>query len=142
MDPFDPKGLELPAQHDLQKLKSKRPPRPKGKRFLRGPVPLAWLVQAVGSRGRSLTMGLLLWHWAGMERRHTIRVRYGDLKLFKMNRFAAYRALEALESASLISVERKPGCSPLVTILDPPDLPTMSESDSRNGRQSSNSTPE
>ena len=100
---------------------SAKPPRPKhGAKFLRGPIPLDWLSRAASLPGRSLHVGVAVWFMAGLRKSRTVPISNITGLLFGLDRNAKYRALEWLESADLISVQRKAGCAPVVTILDPP----------------------
>lgn len=97
-----------------------RPPRhAKGEGFLKGPVPLAWLEAAARLPGRSLHAGLALWYAAGLMRSATVTLSNISGVRFGLDRNAKYRALEWLEGAGLVKVERKLGRAPVVTILQP-----------------------
>lgn len=97
-----------------------RPPRhAKGEGFLKGPVPLAWLELAARLPGRSLHAGLALWYAAGLTRSATVPLSNISGVRFGLDRNAKYRALEWLEGAGLVKVERKLGRAPVVTILQP-----------------------
>jgi hypothetical protein len=85
-------------------------------RFLEGPVPLAWLQTAARLPGRSLHVGLLLWYVAGQSRAPTVHLSNTLCLRFGVDRNAKYRALILLEDAELITVKRKCGQSPVVTI--------------------------
>ncbi len=98
--------------------------RLRGKRqqcFLRGPVPWPWLERAARLPGKALQVALALRYRAGIERAETITLSPGLLAGMGVDRFAKARALGALEVAGLIAVERRPGRSPTVTIIDLPD---------------------
>jgi hypothetical protein len=98
-----------------------RPPRPVGgEHFLRGPVPLPWLERAGQCPGKSLHVGIVLWYRAGLTRRREIPLGRPDLARFGVSRFAASRALLAMEHAGLITVIRLAGRKRLVTICHDP----------------------
>lgn len=88
--------------------------------FIRGPLPLVWFQRVAHLSGRGpLVVALALWYRAGLEK------KTADLKLgrklwseFGLRRQTAADALKALETAGLIRVTRRPGRSPLVSILD------------------------
>lgn len=86
-------------------------------RFLKGPVPLPWLCAAACLPGKSLHVGVALWHLAGARRSQTIALPNALLEGFGVDRFAKRRALDALEQAGLIHVEHHRGRHPLVSIL-------------------------
>jgi DNA-binding transcriptional ArsR family regulator len=86
--------------------------------FLRGPVPMSWLHAAARLPGSALAVGVALWHLAGM------RGGRGDLTLsserlapFGVSRHAKDRALRQLAQAGLVTVSRKRGRSPRVTLV-------------------------
>ena len=90
-----------------------RPPR-----AFRGPVPMAWLTSAARLPGKSLHVGIALWHAASHQRSHQVALSNIDASRYGLNRNAKYRALQWLESAGLISVKRKLGRPPIVTVLE------------------------
>jgi hypothetical protein len=97
-----------------------RPPRhAKGESFLKGPIPLAWLEAAARLPGRSLHAGLALWYAAGLTGSAVVPLSNLSGVRFGLDRNAKYRALEWLEGAGLVKVERKLGRAPVVTILQP-----------------------
>ena len=64
------------AQRDDQLVpcKPKRPPRHKGREwFLRGPIPGAWLSQALKLSGRAIRVALALWYLAGVGKSRTVK---------------------------------------------------------------------
>ena len=92
------------------------------KEFLRGPVPIAWLARAGSLRGKALEVALAIWFRVGCGgKRSDVRLSAQTLARFGVGRKAGYRALAVLESAGLISVRRRRGASPLVTVLDVAD---------------------
>lgn len=90
--------------------------------FLRGPIPLPWLLAASALPGKAvLKLALLLWFRAGIEGRQTaIRLSSSSLKRFGITARTAFNALEALEAAHLIRVERHRGRNPLVSLRKVP----------------------
>jgi hypothetical protein len=117
--------LRLPsatvAEMQTKAGKSNRPPRhrPQGE-FLKGPIPLTWLVPACRLSGRTLALALALWFQAGRRKRREVNLSGPILKRFNVTRKSLYRGLKALQAASLVSVVKRPGKNPTVTILDPP----------------------
>lgn len=107
---------QLRAEPMLDRLPSK--PRHKSPRgwFLKGPIPGAWLEAAGRLPGKCLHVGLAIWHVKAMRRE--IRVTRGLLDRFGVKAGAGRWALAKLQAAGLVTVERKPGCSPVVTILE------------------------
>lgn len=87
-------------------------------RFLRGPIPMAWLDAARAVRGKAIHVALELWHWSFIKDSKTVKLNLSRLAKCGVARTTASRALRDLEDAGLVSVKRAPGCAPLVTILD------------------------
>lgn len=98
---------------------SKRLPKHKGREwFLKGPIPGAWLTRAAKLPGKALHVALAAWHLAGLSRRSTVSLSRQVAERFGASRYAVNAGLAKLESAGLVTVERKPGCSPVVTIIE------------------------
>jgi hypothetical protein len=102
------------------------PPKPKpklprhrpGEKFLKGPIPLSWLTRAANLRGKAVHVALALWFQAGVERSATIKLNLSRLQAFGVERSAGSRALTMLAACRLVVVRQRPGCAPIVTILD------------------------
>jgi hypothetical protein len=100
---------------------SAKPPRhSKGEHFLKGPIPWKWLTSVAPLGGKALQVGIALWYLAGMRKSARVQLVPSVLQELSVSRYAAYRALGALESAQLVRVERHRGRSPVVTILEAP----------------------
>jgi hypothetical protein len=89
----------------------------KGEHFLKDAVPLLWLETAARLPGRSLHAGIALWCVGGVRRSLSVPLSNIAGDRFGLSRNAKYRALRWLETAGLISVQRKMGRAPIVTIL-------------------------
>lgn len=87
------------------------------KHFLKGPIPWAWLARAAGLPGDALKVGIAIWLWVGMTCSRTVRVSSRGFPL-PASRSAVYRGLVALERANLVTVQRRRGHAPVVTVLD------------------------
>jgi hypothetical protein len=73
--------------------------------------------------GKAPVLASVLWYLYRLKKSKSFVLAQARLDGFGITRQAKYRALEALEAAGLISVQRRPKKSPLVTILDrPPDI--------------------
>jgi hypothetical protein len=94
------------------------PRHKKGEHFLKGPVPLIWLAQAARCGGKALHVANILWYRAGLKKSATIKVPGWTAKLFGLDRHAKTRGLKDLEEAGLVSVTRRQGSSPQVTLLE------------------------
>jgi hypothetical protein len=97
---------------------ARKKPKARG-HFLKGPIPTHWLIKANRAGGSSLAVGNILWHLCGLRQgEQTILLTTVECKKWGVSRESKRRALEALESAGLIAVERRGSKNPLVTILD------------------------
>ncbi len=122
MSRFDPVKLRHPGATAAAATRRTLRPRP-GERFLKGPVPLAWLEAAARLPGKSLHTGVALWYAAGLTRSTTISLSNVAGERFGLDRNAKYRALAWLEEAGLVTVERHLGRAPQVTIVLPEHRP-------------------
>lgn len=101
---------------------TKRPrldlPQPQsGDRFIKGPIPLEWMKLASRCGYRSEAVALLLWYLAGWQRSNPVKLTPDTLAEFRVHPKTAKRILLSFESAGLVSVEFRRGCSPVVTLL-------------------------
>lgn len=118
---WDPEQLRLKQPHGLTPASERRPPRhKKGEKFLKGPIPWAWLKTAMGLPGRALHVAIKLWFLAGLTRSRTVKLGLSDLVGGRINRTTAGRGLAAIEKAGLVTVVRAPGRKPVVTIQGAP----------------------
>jgi hypothetical protein len=116
-DPFDPSRLK-PAPTTISTGREKRPPRHRpGEKFLKGPLPWRWVEAASKLKGKALAVGLVVWREAGCRKVRTVPL---NLSALVVPRRTAQRGLIALESAGLVSVNRRKGRPPLVTLLEMP----------------------
>ena len=86
--------------------------------FLKGPIPLNWLSKSAHLGGKALHVSLALWLLVGLTRSKTVKLSRWALTVFGIGRRGVYSGLNKLEGVGLVSVERKSGCRPVVTILD------------------------
>jgi hypothetical protein len=100
------------------KPKPKLPHHHPGEKFLKGPIPLRWLTRATNLPGKAVHVALALWFQAGVEGSATIKLNLSRLQAFGVERSAASRALVMLAMRGLVSVSQRPGCAPIVTILE------------------------
>ena len=86
--------------------------------YLRGPIPLTWLETAARLPGQSLAVGVGLWHLAGLRRsQQHLSLSTERLKPFGVSKYAKDRALRHLIAANLVTVDRKKGRSPRVSLV-------------------------
>ena len=79
-------------------------------------VPVEWLATAHRLGGKTGAVGEVLWLVAGLEGKNPVKPRSSFLTLYGVKRCDLPRALVKLEQADLVSVERRVGKRPLVTI--------------------------
>lgn len=84
--------------------------------FLKGPIPLPWLVVAGGLPGKALLVAVGIWYLAGLGKRMTVKTTGRLWRELRLTRQAGYRGIKALEKAGLIAVERLPGRATVVTL--------------------------
>ena len=114
-DEFDLENLRLPADIVLssraiepRKLEKRR------KHFVQ--LPWTWVEALSGASGQTwqLAAHLLYLNWKGKGA--PIKLANGMLEIDGINRQAKWRALSGLERRGLVTVERRPARSPLVTL--------------------------
>src|SRR5262249_6697444 len=106
----------------LRERASKRPPRHRnGGKFLKGPIPWLWLMQAGQLPGKALHVALLLWKEAGCLKSRTVRFRLPAAAELGFHADTARRGLRALAGAGLVTVRHLPGRALEVTIADVPE---------------------
>jgi hypothetical protein len=90
------------------------------RRPLYGPIPWSWWLPASRLPGKSLQVAAVCWLLAGWERSADFELVLGDWAEFGLSRFSTSRGLDTLESARLISVDRRQGRSSSISILSHP----------------------
>ena len=100
-----------------RKDKALNAPGRSSKKFLKGPIPLDWLQGSACLPGKALHAGIVVWFLVGVTRSNEVKFSYRLAKQFGMDRHAAYRALNHLEKAGLLEVQRAPGQSPLIRLV-------------------------
>lgn len=86
-------------------------------KFIKGPIPLAWISQANALPGKTGPVALALWFLVGIQRSHIVRLTGEVERIAGCGRKAVYAALRNLGDAGLISVAVKRGGRPHVEIL-------------------------
>jgi hypothetical protein len=117
-DPFVPAGLTFPHGPVPP---PRRPPRHRpGEKFLKGPIPWRWVEAAAVLPGKALAVGLAVWREAGCAKARTVTVTLARLSRPGWSADTTRRAVQALERAGLVAVERLPGHALRVTLTEPP----------------------
>ena len=88
------------------------------RRPLYGPIPWAWLLPALRLPGPALQVAMACWLSAGWERSAEFELGLSAWAELGLSRFSTGRGLEYLREAGLVSIARRPGRSPSVSILD------------------------
>jgi hypothetical protein len=116
---FDIENFRLP--NNYIRTCPKAPKKPRKPRFtgnfLKGPIPIAWLMKASALPGKAFHIGIVLWYVCGLRKDKTIILANGLLEQFHISRQAKYRCLKALDGAGLITFEGRKDRNPRVTIL-------------------------
>jgi hypothetical protein len=108
----------------LDVISGKLVPAPKKSLFLAGPIPLDWLHKAAELPGKSLNVAFAIWWLNGMAKGKPLKLTSLSLNSFCVKREAASAALNRLEMAGLIQLQRSLGKRPTISIL-----PCVSSSD-------------
>ena len=94
-----------------------REPEGRAARFVKGPIPAEWLEQAARLSGKALHAALAIRYLDGFRGTGTVQLRPSTRNDYGMDRFSCNRALDQLKAAGLITVLRKAGAAPVVTIM-------------------------
>lgn len=86
--------------------------------ILIGPVPFGWLSTAARLPGKSLHVAVALWFISGLQKSRVIELSNVAGARFGLDRNSKYRGLAWLEKAGLITITRKLGRAPVVTLND------------------------
>ena len=119
MSTFDPNKFKITGSHSGPKTPERKvTPDTKSHKFLKGPIPLPWLIIAAQLPGKTFVVGIVIWFRCGLCKSSTITLPSTVLSLFGVDRNAKRRAIDLLEKASLITVDRRLGKNPIITILE------------------------
>jgi hypothetical protein len=115
---YDPDRLAVPdnSNGDMSREAAPTPRRGRPVRYLRGPVPWAWLSRAMKLPGSALAVGLLLWLRRGITKKQTFTFCLSRVVAEGIPETTARRAINELERAELIVVRRLPGRGLEVTL--------------------------
>jgi|WetSurMetagenome_2_1015567.scaffolds.fasta_scaffold682328_1 hypothetical protein len=108
-----------PRIHKARRFqKTKRPDRAPVKPFIKA-TPLEWEAAAARLPGKALHVARALRYISGLQKKNTgIKMQSKVLSLFGVSHKAYNRCLKLLESAGLVTVERLPGQTPIVSVLE------------------------
>lgn len=95
--------------------------------FIRS-TPLEWMTIAARLPGKCLHVAQALWYISGLRKSRAVKLSHEVLGLFGVSRHAYSRCLSIMEKARLVSVIRRPGKTPVVTIVEIPTQGPGSES--------------
>jgi len=85
-----------------------------------GPVPWAWWLTALRLDGPALKTATACWLVAGWGRSASFDLALGEWEGLGLSRTGAGRGLDRLARAGLVGIARRPGVSPVVTVLEGP----------------------
>lgn len=88
--------------------------------FIKGPLPLQWIIAANSLPGKAGAVGVAIWFLVGVKCTRTVKLTRQVEQIAACNRKAVYTAIKNLEQAGLLSVERRQGARPTVTVIDAP----------------------
>src|SRR5262245_56888225 len=116
---FSIEGLSSSKTVRFSDLVPNARPRPSRQQlFVKGPIPLEWLLMAGRQPGIALQVGVWLWFLSGLSRSSTVFLNASRVaKEFLVSRRSVSRGLSALENVGLIRVVRCPGKKAEVTVI-------------------------
>jgi hypothetical protein len=115
---FNLENFRLPEGISFPSPKKQRPDRLKrGRQFVKGPIPIDWLSKAASLHGKVFQTAIALWYLVGAKKTITVSLSNEIAEKFGVGRNAKYKNLEVLKQAGLVTVQRKHGRSPVVTLL-------------------------
>jgi hypothetical protein len=91
-----------------------------GDRFLRGPIPWADIEKAAAQGGKALALFLAVHHQCVLRHSRTVKLPGLLLASLSIGRKAAADALDRLERAGLVMVQRHNKSKPVITIVSQP----------------------
>ena len=93
--------------------------------FLKGPVPMPWLISAANIPGKALHIGIALWFWSGIKKTKTFILPKNAIRGLGVSRQTCYAQLKVMEKAGLLSIESRKGKKSKITLF--PDSPNGDE---------------
>lgn len=96
--------------------------------FLRGPIPMPWLVIAHQQGFAALTVGIYLWHQYFIRKQTVLKIGLNDFgRSFQLSREQARRGIRRLESVGLVKVRHLAGCKSSIELIDDAPNPGIAE---------------
>ena len=86
-------------------------------KFLKGPIPWGWIIEASKLSGKALLVGMAVWRLKGIKGEKPFYLTNSEVEALGVHRNTKSRALKELEGAGLIAVERKKGRFPKIKVL-------------------------
>ena len=142
---FNIEELRFDAPSVIQQEKKAAPSRPKYRSFIQGPIDFEWVKKSAALPGKASLVGIAIWFVAGMAKSNTFTIQGQVLEDLGISNKAFNRALNKLAEIGLITVNRRPGRSPEITLLHLPqdkqeqETPKKSQYWRRGGRPNSES---
>lgn len=88
------------------------------RRFIKGPIPVAWMASAIRLRGSSATkVAVALFYQRGLRKDDEFRIEPARFRELGIDDTARRRGLKQLKSAGLIEVTQRPGQSHVITMV-------------------------
>ena len=82
------------------------------------PIPAPWFQKAASLPGKALAVGLILRYEVAIGRKDSVRLTRQATAAWGVGRDARRRALQVLETAGLIDVQKRLRSTPVVTIVE------------------------
>ncbi len=92
-----------------------------GEKYLKGPIPLAWLTVASTCGLKGLHVAIAIWWLSGVSRASSVRLTRQSLAKFGVGPRTGLRCLQRMKTLGLVDFENHRGRGPMVTIIN--DVP-------------------
>ena len=94
----------------------------KKKHFLKGPIPMPWLVVAANLPGKALHVGIALWFWSGIKKSEKFILPGNVITDLGVSRQTCNTQLKAMEKAGLLSIKARIGKKSQITLFPHPNI--------------------
>ena len=109
---FDKASEKFVLAAELQEEITRKKPN-----FIRGPIPVDWILECAAISGKGLRAGLLVWFIRGLKKGGEFSIGSEFVEDFGLTRQTWSRCLKEMEVRGLVMVVRKDGRLPRITIL-------------------------